>query len=133
VAAAAVLALVLVAALALRRRSLTRVRGSFDCSVRLEGQRWALGVARVGTQRVEWWKVLSLSPRPRRTLLRRDLSVTDRRWPEGGESAGVLPAAVVVRCRHQGSDLDLAMSQEAYTGFAAWLESAPPGPQSSVT
>ena len=58
----------------------------------------------------------------------------ERRWPERPDAAvGTVPEAVLVRCRHRGAPLDLAMSRDAYTGFASWLEAAPPGPRSSVT
>ena len=37
------------------------------------------------------------------------------------------PGAMIVECRHDGVEIELAMSNDAYTGFASWLESAPPG------
>lgn len=133
VAAVLVLAVLVVTAFALRRRALTRARGAFDCSVRVPGRPWTQGVARFGSLQVEWWKVFSLSPRPGCTWRREDLAVLERRWAGTGEVGALLPDAVVVHCRHRDGELDLAMSREAYTGFASWLESAPPGPTSSVT
>jgi hypothetical protein len=133
VAALVVLAVLVVAAFAVRRRSLTRVRGAFDCSVRVAGGSWTQGVAHFGSSRVEWWKVFSLSPRPGCTWGREDLTVVERHLVTGADAGGVLPEAVLVRCDHGGTELDLAMGREAYTGFASWLESAPPGPTSSVT
>jgi hypothetical protein len=144
-AAAAALLVLVLALFALRRYHLRRFRGSFDCSVRLaprpgrtggrraEGRAWAQGVARFGNDRVDWWKVFSLSPRPGSTWWREELAVLDRRWPAQREADAVLPEAVVVHCAHRGQPLDLAMSEEAYTGFASWLEAAPPGPRSRVT
>jgi hypothetical protein len=133
VVAVVVLAAAVVVAFAVRRRSLTRARGAFDCSVRVAGGSWTQGVARFGSSRVEWWKVFSLSPRPGCTWRREDLTVIERRLAAGADVGGLLPEAVLVRCDHGGTELDLAMSREAYTGFASWLESAPPGPRSSVT
>ena len=39
----------------------------------------------------------------------------------------MLPGWVVVLCAYGTSTLELAMSEAAYSGLAAWLESAPPG------
>jgi len=39
----------------------------------------------------------------------------------------LLAGAVVVKCRHDTSFVEFAMSPDALTGFLAWLESAPPG------
>ena len=133
VAVALLLALT-TALLALRRRSLTRVGGSFECTVKVAGRPWISGVARYGRHRVEWWKMLSLSPRPGCTWVRDDLSVLERRWlEEPGTFVGTVAEPVLVRCEHRGAVVDLAMTREAYTGFASWLEAAPPGPRSSVT
>ncbi|WP_092867028.1 DUF2550 domain-containing protein [Quadrisphaera sp. DSM 44207] len=145
VAVAAALVVLVLVLFALRRWLLTRTRGAFDCSVRLQGRPgaragrgrqgrgWSQGVARFGSDRVDWWKVFSLSPRPGGTWARDDLSVVERRPPGHGEVDAVLPDAVVVRCCLRGRPLELAMTQEAYTGFASWLEAAPPGPRSRVT
>ena len=133
---AAVLLLLVVVAVCLlvRRRSLARVAGSFDCTVSVAGRPWASGVARYGRCQVEWWRLLSLSPRPQATWERDDLSVVERRWPQAPHTpVGTVAEAVIVRCAHRGAVLDLAMSPDAYTGFASWLEARPPGPQASVT
>jgi len=37
-----------------------------------------------------------------------------------------------VRCADEHGPLELAMSNQSYTGFASWLESAPPGQNVSV-
>ena len=133
--AAVLLVLLLVSAVLMaRRRSLARQVGSFDCTVSVAGRPWTSGVARYSRCQVEWWKLLSLSPRPCATWERDDLSVIERRWPQEPDvPVGTVVEAVRVRCEHRGAVLDLAMTSEAYTGFASWLEARPPGPQSSVT
>ena len=133
--AAVLLLLVLASAcLLVRRRQLARVAGSFDCSVSVGGRPWSSGVARYGRCRVEWWRLLSLSPLPQATWERDDLDVVERRWPQQPPTpVGTVAEAVIVRCAHRGAALDLAMSPDAYTGFASWLEARPPGPQASVT
>ncbi|WP_432505078.1 DUF2550 domain-containing protein [Kineococcus arenarius] len=131
--ACALLALLGLLLVVLRRRRLTGRLGTFDCSVRPPGsRRWALGVARYETDRLDWYRTFSLSPRPSRSFARGALDVMSRRDTEGNERLAVQPDAIVVECRHGGAALELAMSADAYTGFASWLESAPPGQNVNV-
>ncbi|WP_432487588.1 DUF2550 domain-containing protein [Kineococcus sp. SYSU DK018] len=126
----ALLGLVLVV---VRRRRLSGRLGSFDCSMRASGsRRWALGVARYETDRLDWYRLFSLSPRPSCSFARGALDVTRRRDAEGHERLAVQPEAIVAECRHGGVEVELAMSTDAYTGFASWLESAPPGQNVNV-
>lgn len=124
----AVLALVLVF-LALRRRSIQR-GASFDASVRLRqkrfGQGWALGMARYADDRLEWFRVFSLSIRPR-VFPRHDLAIGERREPDYPENLAIMPGHVIVACTVAGEDVELAMSPEALTGLVAWREAGPPG------
>jgi Protein of unknown function (DUF2550) len=116
-----------VVAVTVRRRLLAGSLGAFDCSARPAGRSWALGVARYGPDRLEWFRVFSLSPRPRSSWGRSGLVLLGRRNPEPAERAVLLPAAVVVRCTYEGDPLLLAMSEDAYTGLSSWIEAAPPG------
>ncbi|MDT0307162.1 DUF2550 domain-containing protein [Streptomyces sp. DSM 44917] len=138
-------ALVAVVALALfgfgaRRRLIQRPGGTFDCSARFgppragqsPGKGWLYGVARYNGDHVEWFRVFSYAPRPRRTLQRDRIQVRERRHPGGDEELALLPGAVVLSCSHDGSDIELAMSEDALTGFLAWLEAAPPGQRVNV-
>jgi hypothetical protein len=126
-----VLALLGLGLLALRRRVITRRGGTFDCSLRLRegpnGKGWVLGIGRYAGDELEWYRVFSYSTRPRRTFVRRNLRVVDRREPTGVEVFSLLSGAVVVSCRDGDHRLELAMSSEALTGFLSWVESAPPG------
>ena len=150
--------LVAVAVLVFVVRAVLLVRhgGAFDCSWRcvtgssgvrsgageLGGSapsRWALGVAHVGSDALEWWRVFSLSPRPRSTWHRTGLEVLERRSPDAGEAPVLFTGAMVVRCAQRGDgaqapgqDFELAMSPDAYTGFASWLESSPPRDRGGV-
>src|SRR6185437_66383 len=51
-----------------RRRFLTRDVGAFDCSLRVgsspAAKGWRLGVARYESDRIDWYRVFSVSPRP---------------------------------------------------------------------
>jgi hypothetical protein len=116
--------------IAVRRRIIQR-GGSFDCSMRLKqkryGQGWVLGVARYSGNRVEWYRVFSLSVRPSRVLPRDRFKILRRRQPEYPEDLAIMTGHVILECTESGSDVSLAMSEEAATGFVAWLEAGPPG------
>jgi hypothetical protein len=124
----------------LRRRLIQRTGGTFDCSLRPApsedadpgGKGWVYGVARYSGDRVEWFRVFSYAPRPRRVLERPAIEVLGRREPQGSEELALLSDAVVLRCAHKGAQLELAMSDDALTGFLAWLEAAPPGQRVNV-
>jgi hypothetical protein len=132
----------------LRRRLIQRPGGTFDCSLRVAppesaespaagtatpgGKGWVYGVARYSGDRVEWFRVFSYAPRPRRVLDRPAIEVMGRREPQGSEELALLSDAVVLSCVHRGTRLELAMSDDALTGFLAWLEAAPPGQRVNV-
>ncbi len=119
------------AAVAIRRRWLSRRGGVFDCSLREKpkqfGKGWMLGVARYTDDTIEWYRVFSFSPRPRRVLARRGFVVLTRRQPSDAESYALLPGAVIVECSLGGRRLELGLGQDALTGLLAWLEASPPG------
>ncbi|MCC3766566.1 DUF2550 domain-containing protein [Streptomyces sp. UNOC14_S4] len=125
----------------LRRRLIQRSGGTFDCSLRWnlperdpapDGKGWVYGVARYNSDRIEWFRVFSYAVRPRRVLERASIEVLERRSPLGDEELALLSDAVVLICLHQGTRLELAMSEDALTGFLAWLEAAPPGQRVNV-
>ncbi|MCP3816920.1 DUF2550 domain-containing protein [Streptomyces sp. A3M-1-3] len=124
----------------LRRRLIQRSGGTFDCSLRWDiaeggdpsGKGWVYGVARYSGDRIEWFRVFSYAPRPRRVLERSAIEVLARRAPEGEEELALLSDAIVLGCLHRGTRLELAMSEDALTGFLAWLEAAPPGQRVNV-
>jgi hypothetical protein len=121
---------------AVRRRFLQRHVGTFDCSLRVNrsspGTGWVFGIARYTGDSVEWYRVFSYSPRPREVLRRGGLEILDRRVPEDYEEMELLSGAIVLEIRHQGRVIELAMSEDALTGFLSWLEAAPPGQHVNV-
>ncbi|WP_101650758.1 DUF2550 domain-containing protein [Brevibacterium ihuae] len=130
------LAILLVALFTMRRRSLARLSGAFDCSTRVgDGSRrprWRLGVGVFTVTALEWYPVFSLGRRPVFELPRSDLEITDRQQPDANEQHAVLPDAQIITCRygvHGGDphDVLLALDTEALSAFSSWLESAPPG------
>lgn len=126
------LLLLVIVGFIVRRRTLQRAGATFDCSLRetlaSHGRGWTLGLARYGEDSIEWFRVFSWSPRPRRTYARNELAVRSRRRPTGPEALAVTPGAIVVQCTASGGRvLELAMAEDSLTGFLAWLEAAPPG------
>ncbi len=118
-------------AIAVRRRVLQRRYGTIDLSLRMSrrgnGRGWVLGVGRFEGDDLQWYRVFSLAPRPRRTLSRRTLEVRGRREPRGPETLALLSGAVVMECRGPEGVVELAMEAGVVTGFLAWLEARPPG------
>ena len=116
--------------LALRRRYLLR-GGAVDMSIRLTaetgGRGWVLGVGRYAGDDLLWFRAFSYALRATHTLSRGALEVVGRRTPDGSESWSVQPGSVIVECRHGRQPVQLAMTDEALTGFLSWLESRPPG------
>jgi hypothetical protein len=119
-------------ALLTRRITLLRGGGTVEMSLRVhpdgqQGRGWALGVGRFVGDELQWFRTFSLSPRPKRVLMRHDLEVTERRKPTGGESLALMQGSVVLGCANPSGPVELAMTEAAETGFLSWLESAPPG------
>lgn len=126
-----VLLLLYGAALVVRRRWLARSGGTFELSVRVRpgraGRGWILGVGRYTGDDLEWFRVFSLSVRPRFRYQRSDLTYESRREAEGAEAYSLYSGHIVVCCRTPSGLLELAMSPDALMGFLSWLEAAPPG------
>src|SRR5687768_15841572 len=90
-AAGAFLVLVLLYGLGLvvRRRLLSRHGGTFELSCRVRSERagrgWLLGLGRYSGDSLEWFRIFSLSPRPKKSWPRGTLTFTGTREPEGAE------------------------------------------------
>lgn len=118
-------------ALVVRRRLLARNGGTFELSVRVRdrhiGRGWLLGVGRYSGDSLEWFRIFSLSPRPKRRWVRATLEYETRRHPEGHEAVALYADHVVVECTTPQGPVELAMSPSSLMGFQSWLEAAPPG------
>ncbi|MBP2705207.1 DUF2550 domain-containing protein [Microbispora sp. RL4-1S] len=109
--------------LCIRGFALARRRGTVMCRVRHGQGGWRSGVARYTGGELHWIPFLGLRLRPRHAIARRGLTVSSRRRLTTGEG----PAGYwTVVCSAERGPLVLAMSEDALTGFLAWLESAPP-------
>ena len=132
-AAGALLLLVLCYGIALivRRRVLSRNGGTFELSYRVRpekaGRGWLLGLGRYSGETLEWFRIFSLSPRPKRSWARSRLDYDGRRDPEGVEQMSLYPDHVVICCHTPEGNVELAMGPSSLMGFQAWLESGPPG------
>lgn len=118
-------------ALYLRREIIAHRGGTIDMNVRLNTflpeRGWAPGLGRFVGDELRWFRMFSLSWRPRRVLSRRALVVQGRRAPEGEERLALPQGWVVVHCSGGGVPIDIALDEATLTGFLSWLESAPPG------
>lgn len=118
-------------ALIVRRRVLSRNGGTFELSYRVRSERagrgWLLGLGRYSGESLEWFRIFSLSPRPKRTWPRADLSFGGRRDVEGVEQMSLYPDHVVICCESPGGQIELALGASSLMGFQSWLESGPPG------
>jgi Protein of unknown function (DUF2550) len=127
-----VLSLVL---LAVRRRWLNRLGGTFDCSLRLNvttpGAGWTLGVGRYNEGILEWFRFFSYALRPRMVFQRGEVRVVATREPDPVEAVALNADNRILRVETLQGDTDreweLAMSPESLTGLLSWLEAAPPG------
>ena len=118
-------------ALVVRRRVLSRHGGTFELSHRLRrsrhGRGWVLGLGRYSGDELEWFRIFTLAPRPKRQWNRFGLTYDARREPESVEQHVLYPGHVVIRCQGPEGEVELAMSSASLTGFQAWLEARPPG------
>jgi hypothetical protein len=119
--------------LIIRRRLLSRHGGTFELSYRARhsapGRGWLLGLGRYAGDRLEWFRIFSLSPRPKRVWARQTLSYVGRREPEGVEQLSLYPGHVVISCDTPSGVVELALGSSSLMGFTSWLESGPPGAQ----
>lgn len=99
----------------------------FTAAAVRDGRGWSYGIAQYGADRVDWYRIFSYAFRPAAVLNRRDLEVIGRRDPEGTEELALFPGWTILDCRFGAGYAELALSEDALTGFLSWLEAAPPG------
>lgn len=120
-----------VAVLALRRRSIARSGGSFDFSINRRTEAsdkgWTIGMGRYTENHLEWFRTFSLSWRPRYRFERGHISIEGRREPVGRETFAIHAGHVIVACHTEVGVRQIAIGPRALTGLLAWLEASPPG------
>jgi hypothetical protein len=146
---AAFLALIVLAAavLATRRFLLERGGGRVECGLRYPAGRggWRLGVVSYEGDELSWFDTLGVLLRPEQVFHRRQLTVVSRRPSLPSEAGTLTPDHIVVEiCTRPAGDrmdrgereraagpaddhAELAMTEQALTGFLSWLEASPPG------
>lgn len=114
----------------LRRRWLSQ-SGAVDCSWHRDpGSRaaWVLGVARYRGEKFEWFRALSPSFKPDKTLRKGEWHVAEQRQPDAVEAVVLYADQRVVALQNRsGERLELALEPGSVTGLLSWLESAAPG------
>lgn len=108
-----------------RRFNLRRALGTVDASICVAGNSWQMGVCRYQDNDLEWFRLASLSVRPKHTFRRSSLELVGRREPTESELVKVQPESVIVELRYEGQEVLLAMRFDAYTGLSSWLEAGP--------
>lgn len=139
------LALIVLAAavLAIRRYLLERGGGTIECGLRRPAGRgsWRLGVVSYQRDELYWYDALGVLLRPEHVFQRRMLTVLSRRQASPSEASVLGPEHIVVEictapsadyrpgAREETADdhVEMAMTEQALTGFLAWLEASPPG------
>jgi hypothetical protein len=143
---AAFLALVVLAAavLAIRRFLLERGGGTVECGLRYPAGKggWRLGVVSYEGDELSWFDTLGVLLRPEQVFHRRQLTIVSRRPSLPSEAATLGPEHIVIeictrphverfdageRKAQTDDHAELAMTEQALTGFLAWLEASPPG------
>lgn len=128
---AGLLALILIAAAALagRRLWLERGGGTVECALRMPGRPWRPGVVSYQRDELRWFGAFGIALRPQQAFPRRSIEVTSRRLAQPSEASALSPEWVVIEAKAGpgGDVVEFAMSDEALTGFLAWLEASPPG------
>jgi len=138
---AVVLALLFLAAavLASRRYLLERSGGTVDCALRSPAGSgaWRLGVLSYAHDSLRWHGALGVLLRPEYTFHRRSLSIIARRPAEPSEAVTLGTERIVAEISVKPTadspgppvspTVELAMTEQALTGFLAWLEASPPG------
>lgn len=121
--------------LVVRRRVLSRNGGTFELSVRdadqPEGRGWVLGLGRYRENSLDWYRIFSPVPFPKRAWRRNDLTFVSQRGPRGSEEYSLYAGHVVVVCSTPRGEVELAMSPSSLTGLQSWLEAGPPGSRPS--
>ncbi len=120
----------------LRRRWLSSRGGVFDCDLRpadSEGATgWMTGMARYDGNFLEWYRVFSISFRPKVVFPRAHSRLVGRREAQGTELEALSQDATILRlatndAAEAQSAWELATSRGSLVGLLSWFEASPPG------
>jgi hypothetical protein len=97
------------------------IRLQVRVSTMVPGRGWSTGIGRFHGDELRFYRMFSLAVRPKRVLDRGDLTVEERREPEGPERLTMPGRWIVLRLSTHGDQLDIAMTESTVTGFLSWL------------
>ncbi|SFD71090.1 Protein of unknown function [Actinopolyspora alba] len=128
---AVVVVLAVLGGLLLARRRLGKLKaGGIEVALRVHrgepGRGWHLGVAHYHGEEFAWYRALSLRSGPDWALNRGDMEIAARRSPSTAETYTMPAGSLVIHLSRPGDDIEIAMGNDALTGFLSWMESAPP-------
>lgn len=108
------------------RRTIRRV-GSFQCQYRPDQQSgWTTGIAVYGANRLDWYRLVSLSLKPQRSWPRATMTL-------GHPIRGARESDFVAVTMQAGPyRAQLAMSGADHNGLVSWIEATPPVPFDAV-
>lgn len=116
-------------ALFLRRRWLSTNGGVFDCGMRQLSKganNWVMGIALYQNDALEWYRVFSLSFKPKVTFTRANTTFESHRPLDVIETMSLFDDHLCVQVNQNGSVFELSMTYASMTGLMSWLEAAPP-------
>ena len=91
------------------------------------GDRWRVGLLRLGDGALEWYSLGGLSLRARRRWQRQTLLLEAPTVLGRGDSPSLLPGASGVACTDGEQAFQLALQRPDYMAVRSWQEAAPPG------
>lgn len=110
-----------------RRRWLAGTGRVFPCSLKRPGGNWILGLARFRAEDLAWYRVFSLSLRPKVSFHRRETRVVAVRLQEPAEASDLYDDHVVAELGGRHAGYLLAMARPDLNAFSSWTEAGPPG------
>jgi hypothetical protein len=124
-----------VACLALRTRVIARHGGIIECGLReTPSAKWRQGLAEFQRSQLCWHPAVSLRLRPQACFDRAALAIAGSRRPTDAEAVRFGADIIIAECEVRNAQptgpgdighIELALSQAAFTGLLAWLESSP--------
>lgn len=124
--------LAVVAAIAVLSRQwlVSRQRGAFDCTLRRRGltgpENWQHGLMRFGTDRLRWFRAISMRLSPSVTIHRSEiLEITRERLD--AQVPGDEDSCLVVFHLRDGQELQAIVELSAGAALNSWVEGAPTG------
>jgi len=91
------------------------------------GRGWSTGVGQFIGDELRFRRMFTFAIRPKRVLNRDTLTIEQQRLPAGPERLTMPGHWIILRCKSDAGEVEIAMAESTVTGFLSWLESAPPG------